>query len=246
MTPAEPQVRRPIPKKKTPAAHALEADFPNLSSRRHQPPPGILGNDSEDDSEPGVRPKKYTIGATHRVRKPNTTAASNRTADETAIDNIEQVLNSYGAELQDRGDNSTRQRGSVRQNASNNSDSWLQPSTQVHKFKPTMGASRPSRNSIDSLLNDSDQGSSSHDLLGHVGASQRNPKRSDIKPVTRKVAGSQATGVAGRGRSEICDVISDKEPYCGRNSVFLDQLFLYFCDSNFYQNCAGSETKCFL
>ena len=28
----------------------------------------------------------------------------------------------------------------------------------------------------------------------------------------------------------ICDVISEKGPYCGRNSVFLDQLFLHFCD----------------
>ena len=39
----------------------------------------------------------------------------------------------------------------------------------------------------------------------------------------------------------ICDVISEKGPYCGRNSVFLDQLFLHFCDIFFYQNCAGSE-----
>ena len=26
----------------------------------------------------------------------------------------------------------------------------------------------------------------------------------------------------------ICDVISEKGPYCGRNSIFLDQLFLHF------------------
>ena len=39
----------------------------------------------------------------------------------------------------------------------------------------------------------------------------------------------------------ICDVISEKGPYCERNSVFLDQLFLHFYDSIFYQNCAGSE-----
>ena len=38
-----------------------------------------------------------------------------------------------------------------------------------------------------------------------------------------------------------CDVISEKGPYCGRNSVYLDQLFLHFCDIIFYQNCAGSE-----
>ena len=40
---------------------------------------------------------------------------------------------------------------------------------------------------------------------------------------------------------DICDVICEKGPYCGRNSVFLDQLFLHVCDSIFYQNCAGSE-----
>ena len=41
--------------------------------------------------------------------------------------------------------------------------------------------------------------------------------------------------------NHICDVISEKGPYCGRNRVFLDQLFLHFCDSIFYQNFAGSE-----
>ena len=40
---------------------------------------------------------------------------------------------------------------------------------------------------------------------------------------------------------QICDVISENGPYCGRNSVFLDQLFLHFCESIFYQNCAGTE-----
>ena len=40
---------------------------------------------------------------------------------------------------------------------------------------------------------------------------------------------------------DICDVISEKGPYCGRNTVFLDQLFLHFCDIIFYQNCAESE-----
>ena len=43
----------------------------------------------------------------------------------------------------------------------------------------------------------------------------------------------------------ICDVISEKGPYCGRNSVSLDQLFLHFCNSIFYQNCAGSEKNVF-
>ena len=42
-------------------------------------------------------------------------------------------------------------------------------------------------------------------------------------------------------KTVICDVISEKGPYCGRNSVFLEQLFLHFCDGIFYQNCAGSE-----
>ena len=46
---------------------------------------------------------------------------------------------------------------------------------------------------------------------------------------------------ASENRIDICDVISEKGPYCGRNSVFLDQLFLHFCDSIFYQNCTGSE-----
>ena len=33
---------------------------------------------------------------------------------------------------------------------------------------------------------------------------------------------------------DICDVISEKVPYCGTNSVILDQLFSYFCESIFY------------
>ena len=43
----------------------------------------------------------------------------------------------------------------------------------------------------------------------------------------------------------ICDVISKKGPYCGRNSVFLDQLFLHFSDSIFYQNSTESEKNVF-
>jgi len=45
--------------------------------------------------------------------------------------------------------------------------------------------------------------------------------------------------------SLICD-ISVKVPYCGTNSVFLDQLFLHFCNSIFCQNCAGSEKNVLL
>ena len=51
----------------------------------------------------------------------------------------------------------------------------------------------------------------------------------------------QAANRTNRLTLSICDVISEKRPYCGENSVFLDQLFLHFCDSIFYQNCAGSE-----
>ena len=44
-----------------------------------------------------------------------------------------------------------------------------------------------------------------------------------------------------------CDVISEKGPYCGRNSFFLDQLFLHFCDSLFYLSKLRKEReKCFL
>ena len=41
----------------------------------------------------------------------------------------------------------------------------------------------------------------------------------------------------------ICDVISEKVPYCGRNSVFLDQLFLHFCDSFFIKTAQGAMTN---
>ena len=43
----------------------------------------------------------------------------------------------------------------------------------------------------------------------------------------------------------VCDVISEKGPHCGRNSVFLEQLFLHVCDSIFYQNYTGSEKNVF-
>ena len=51
------------------------------------------------------------------------------------------------------------------------------------------------------------------------------------------------TQIRGLEPYDICDVISEKGPYCGKNSVFLDQLFLHFCDSIFYQNCAVGETN---
>ena len=39
-----------------------------------------------------------------------------------------------------------------------------------------------------------------------------------------------------------CDVISEKGPYCGRNSVFQDQLFLHFCDSiSFFRTAQGAR-----
>ena len=45
----------------------------------------------------------------------------------------------------------------------------------------------------------------------------------------------------GIAEKRICDVTSEKGPYSGRNSVFLIQLFLHFCNSIFYQNCGGSK-----
>ena len=43
-----------------------------------------------------------------------------------------------------------------------------------------------------------------------------------------------------------CDVISEKGPYCGTNSIILDQLFLHFCDSIFYKDSAGGEKYVFV
>ena len=43
-----------------------------------------------------------------------------------------------------------------------------------------------------------------------------------------------------------CDVISEKEPYCGRNSVFIDQLFLHFCDNIFVSKLHREREKCLL
>ena len=42
-----------------------------------------------------------------------------------------------------------------------------------------------------------------------------------------------------------CDVISEKGPYCGRNSVFLNQLFLHFCNSIFLSKLRREREKCF-
>ena len=39
----------------------------------------------------------------------------------------------------------------------------------------------------------------------------------------------------------ICDVISEKGPYCGRNGVFLDQPFLHFCDSFLIKTAQGAR-----
>ena len=43
----------------------------------------------------------------------------------------------------------------------------------------------------------------------------------------------------------ICDVISEKGPYCGRNSVFLDQLFLLLCDVIFFIKTAQEARQMF-
>ena len=43
----------------------------------------------------------------------------------------------------------------------------------------------------------------------------------------------------------ICDVISEKGSYCTENSVFLDQLFLHFCDSIFFIKTAQRARKMF-
>ena len=42
-----------------------------------------------------------------------------------------------------------------------------------------------------------------------------------------------------------CDVISEKGPYCGTNSVLLDQLFLHFYDSIFSSKLRSEREKCF-
>ena len=38
----------------------------------------------------------------------------------------------------------------------------------------------------------------------------------------------------------ICDAVSEKVPYCGTNSVILDQLFSHFCDSIFINTAHGA------
>ena len=44
----------------------------------------------------------------------------------------------------------------------------------------------------------------------------------------------------------ICDLISEKVPYCGTNSVILDQPFSHFCDNIFSLKLHMEQLKCFL
>ena len=48
-----------------------------------------------------------------------------------------------------------------------------------------------------------------------------------------------------RQSRNICDVLSEKGPYCKTNSVILNQLFVHFCDSIFDWNCTWSNNNVF-
>ncbi|XP_060584425.1 TRAF-type zinc finger domain-containing protein 1-like [Ruditapes philippinarum] len=190
LPPTPPHEQRPKPKKKNSqsSAQRLAADFPNLNSKRHQPPPSLFSSQVDSDEE-------AANGAAHRVHKPkpssiNGTYKSNITspARETRS-----TLKKYGVETPDRGDYYTGRSSFSRQSSESGTDSWLEPSQPRIQRKYATGNTR-TRSTLDNLLNDNTE-SSSHDLLGHIGGAPA--RRKEARPIPRQ----KATVTTGNTRS---------------------------------------------
>ena len=158
-----PAVTRPrLPKKKTSLItntkltnlDRLEADLPNLMSRRHQAPPRMtLGGDDDN----GV-----ITGATHRVLKPNTGAVKPPGAS------IRKPMKQAGVESRDRAEYGTKQGSHSRSGGDEN--------TAPRKTDPLhnnmrQGGDGRIRGTIDSLIRDVEE--SNHDLLGNLASSRK-------------------------------------------------------------------------
>ena len=204
-----------LPKKKTSSItntrltnlDRLEADLPNLMSRRHQAPPRMtLGDDSDDND--------VTTGATHRVLKPNIGAVKPPVAA-----NIRKPMKRSGLESRVRGENVTKQGSHSRsggeeksapkrtdpfRNRTDPSQNRSDPSQ--NRTDPSQSRSNPSQNrtdplhnmrtgsddmirgTIDGLIHDVDKGN--HDLLANLERSR--------KTVINDMNASRQIGLPGR------------------------------------------------
>ncbi|XP_045171448.2 TRAF-type zinc finger domain-containing protein 1-like [Mercenaria mercenaria] len=213
-----PDERRPKPKKKNSltSAQRLAADFPNLNSKRHQPPPTLFRShiDSDDDGAPGVN--RNASGA-HRVQKPKPAVnGAYKTNVTSPAREIRSTLKKYGVESTDRGDYYTG-RGSVsRQSDESATDSWLEPSQARSQKK--VGNTR-TRSTLNNLLNDNDE-TSSHDLLGHIGGAPA--RKRETNPVPRQkvsVTSGNAKGVAKvKSTATVRDVQRELSRYTASNA----------------------------
>ena len=146
----------------------LEADLPNLTSRRHQAPPGLaLIDDSDGDND-------NSSGAIHRVLKPNIGVGASSGA------NIKQTLKRYGVESQPRNDYVTRHNNRIRNSKEENA-------TSRRHLQVKQGAVSDSRtrSTLDNLLHDADE--SSHDLLANIASGGRKTEKNDVNNSRQKV-----------------------------------------------------------
>ena len=173
-----PAVTRPtLPKKKTSSItntkltnlERLEADLPNLMSRRHQAPPRMTVGEDSDDND-------VITGATHRVLKPNIGAITSPGA------NIRKTMKRYGVDSQDRSEYYTKQgihsRSSGEENIAPKRPDPLQN-------KQRKGSDVRTRSTLDSLLHDADE--SSHDLLANVPSGGRKTVKNDANSSRQRV-----------------------------------------------------------
>ena len=224
MTPRvlSPAVSKPrLPKKKTSLItntkltnrERLESDLPNLTSRRHQAPPGLhLGSDSDSESN------DVSKGATHRVLKPNTGGGASPGS------NIRKPLKRYGVESQDRGEYFTRQSGYSRNSREEN----IAPKRSDRlQNKQGLGNDSRTRSTLDSLLRDADE--SAHDLLANVPSGGRKMEKNDVNSSRQKVGLNQRT-VLPRGLYFLFLMLHSKQQQRTSEKYFLLQLQ---CESSF-------------
>lgn len=152
----------------------LEADLPNLTSRRHQAPPGILHLDPDSDDD-------LSAGTTHRVLKPNIGSRI------SPASNIRKVSKGYGIEAQDRGDYVTRQRVNPK-NPRSSGDENVTRRSDLLQNKQRTGSDVRTRATLDTLLRDADE--SAHDLLGNIPVGGRKTVKNDVNSSRQKVSAS--------------------------------------------------------
>lgn len=183
--PTPPEEARPKPKQKKSIStvERLAADFPNLSSKRHQPPPTLFStnSDSDDDSSPVGRSRPHFA---HHVQKPKPTNRNGafKTSVSTPAKESRSTLKKYGVETPDRGDYYTRQSSFPRQSSEEGAAEQRLNQNQATGPKRQIGSASRTRSTLNNLLSDTDE-TSSHDLLAHIGGLSSG--RNSSNPLTR-------------------------------------------------------------